>query len=159
MKKNKKEIRHQALTELISLYPIEDQTTLAALLKEKYNIETNQSIVSRDLRELGVTKKIVDEASVYEIDSSNTTYELLVRSIINIQHNESMIVVKTIPGLASFVGDFIDQQNLPELLATLAGENVVFVVPKSIHAIKATYIVICKTLHYKIKTVEDHNVK
>ncbi len=159
MKKNKKEIRHQALTELINLYPIEDQTTLATLLKEKYNIESNQSIISRDLRELEVTKKIVDETSVYELNSTNTTYELLVRSIIDIQHNESIIIIKTMPGLASFVGDFLDQENVPELLATLAGENVVFVAPKSIHTLKKTYIIICKALHYKIKTGEEHDVK
>lgn len=159
MKRNKKNIRQQALTELISLHPIEDQTTLAHLLKEKYNIETNQSIVSRDLRELGVTKKIVDETSVYEINATNTTYELLIRSIIDIQHNESLIIIKTVPGLASFVGDFIDQQNIPQLLATLAGENVVFVAPKSIHSIAKTYVTICKVLHFKIKTQEAHDVK
>ena len=52
MKKNKKKLRQEALKELIGLYPVEDQTTLASLLKQKYNIDTNQSIVSRDLREL-----------------------------------------------------------------------------------------------------------
>jgi len=159
MKKNKKNIRQQALTELISLHQIEDQTTLANLLKDKYNIETNQSIISRDLRELGVAKKIVDEASVYEINTTNTTYELLIRSIVAIQYNESLIIIKTVPGLASFVGDFIDQQNLPQLIATLAGENVVFVAPKSIHSIAKTFMIICKALHFKIKTQEDHDVE
>lgn len=159
MYKNKKRIRHQALEELISLYPVEDQTTLVTLLKDNYNIDTNQSIVSRDLRELGVTKKIVDNSSVYEINTVNTTYELLIRAITAIEHNESIIVVKTVPGLASFVGDVLDQKQLPELLATLAGENVVFVIPKSIVTIKKTYEILCKALYYKMKKQKEEHAQ
>ena len=151
MKKNKKKMRQEALKELIGLYPVEDQTTLAGLLKQKYNIDTNQSIISRDLRELHVSKKVVDDISVYDLENQNSTFELLVRSIHTIIHNEMLIIVNTVPGLASFVGDYLDQQKLSGIMGTLAGENVLFVAPKSIKTIAQTYVTVCKALHYKIK--------
>jgi transcriptional regulator of arginine metabolism len=151
MKKNKKKMRQEALKELIGLYPVEDQTTLASLLKQKYNIDTNQSIISRDLRELHVSKKVVDDISVYDLENQNSTLELLIRSIHTIVHNEVLIIVNTVPGLASFVGDYLDQQKLSGVIGTLAGENVLFVAPTSIKNIASIYVTICKALHYKIK--------
>jgi arginine repressor len=47
---------------------------------------------------------------------------------------------------------------LPELLATLSGENVVFVAPKSTQYIAKIFVSVCKALHYKIRK-EDHHVK
>ena len=60
-----------------------------------------------------------------------------------------MIVITTHPGLAAFVGDFLDKEKGLNVLGSLAGENVVFVVPTSIKHIAKTYKIVCEKLHFK----------
>jgi transcriptional regulator of arginine metabolism len=60
-----------------------------------------------------------------------------------------MIVIKTYPALADFVGDCVDQHINLDVLGCLAGENVVFVIPKSTKNIGRTCDAICKKFHFK----------
>jgi transcriptional regulator of arginine metabolism len=141
--------RLQALEELIRKHHIKNQKMLVNLLKKNYGIETNQSVVSRDLRELGIIKKKHKNALVYELQEPNTTKEILQLGVIDIVQNESMIIVKTLPGLASFVGDFLDTQDKIGILATLAGENVVFIAPHSTKQISHVFAAICELTYFK----------
>jgi len=149
MKAHKVLARHKAIKNLIKKYPIEDQHDLVALLHKEHNIETNQSIVSRDLRQLGITKHKVKDKMLYELPQMDPQREILRLAISDITHNESMIIIKTMPGIADFVGDFIDAQDKIGVIGSLAGENVVFVVPASTKKIKQTFSKICAALHFK----------
>ncbi len=143
------QMRKEAIKELIKKYPVENQDMLVDLLLKEYGIETNQSVVSRDLRELGVTKYRFKDAMIYEFKETNGTKEILHLGVVDIAHNESMIVVKTLAGLALFVGDFLDAHTDIGVLATLAGENVVFVTPHSTKNIKEIFEAVCQALHFK----------
>ena len=146
--------RREAVKELIKTYAIEDQAVLIELLNKYYGIETNQPAISRDLHDLGVCKTMADGKLVYELPDTNVEYELLKNAIIDVVHNESMIVVKTVSGLAAFVGDVLDRHNDIGVLGTLAGENMVFVAPISITAIGKVFDDVCQALYFKkeIKT-------
>jgi transcriptional regulator of arginine metabolism len=48
-----------------------------------------------------------------------------------IRANENLIVVQTLPGCASIVGEFLDIQPHPEIIGTVAGDNMLLVVPSS----------------------------
>lgn len=146
-----KDKRLKAIKELIKKYPIEDQHELVEKLHNLYGIETTQSIVSRDLRLLGIGKRTVQGRMVYELTNQDVHRDILCNAIIDIAHNETMIVIKTMPALADFTAEFIDQQELPEVLGTMAGENTVFVIPSSIKKITEVYETLCKTLFFKIK--------
>lgn len=146
--------RRDAIKELIKAHAVEDQTVLIELLNKYYNIETNQPAISRDLHELGVKKGMVDGRLIYELPESNTEAELLKLAIVDVVHNETMIIVKTINGLASFVGDFLDRQVDIGVLGTLAGENMVFVAPVQGHSIDDVYSRVCQSLYIK-KIVQD----
>ena len=126
--------RKKALEDLITKRAIRNQEELITLLKEEYHIETTQTVVSRDLKMMGCVKTIQDNQRIYTLPRHNTQQKLLHLAIKEIQFNETMIVVHTEGGLASFVGDMIDQKCL-EIMGTVSGENVVFVAPKSIHHI------------------------
>jgi len=130
-KRDKVSTRHEAIKELIKTHPIEDQQTLVSMIKNQYGIDTNQSIVSRDLRALGIGKHKVGSQMVYEVPEHDASREILRLAIADISHNENTIVVKTLPGLASFVADYLDLQENTQIMATLAGENVVIVIPSS----------------------------
>lgn len=146
--------RQKAIKELISSRAIEDQQELVELIKQEYGLETNQAAISRDLKQLGIIKRPVKGKMIYEPSMVNVAQEILRLAIIDIRHNESMIVVETIPGLPDFVGDYLDMQDSEGVLGTLAGENVVFVSPESTKKIKYVYKKICKALYFK-PTKED----
>lgn len=150
VQKMKKKInRLDAIKELIKSQPIEDQVTLVQLIKDKYGIETNQSILSRDLRAMGVVKRAVGDKLIYELEEVDASREILRLAVVDANHNESMIVIKTLPGLAAFVGDFLDLREELELLGTIAGENTVFVVPKTNKEIEKIFSEVCKVLYIK----------
>ncbi|MDR3646825.1 MAG: hypothetical protein P4L22_04780 [Candidatus Babeliales bacterium] len=147
---DKVKLRQEAIKKLIKENAIEDQQTLVTMITEKYGIDANQSIVSRDLLKLGITKSLVDGKLIYEEKSIDASREILRLAIIDIKFNESLIVVNTIPAIAAFVGDYLDsQQDKVEILGTLAGENIVFIAPKSTKDIKKVFNEICKILFFK----------
>ena len=55
-----------------------------------------------------------------------------------IDSNESMIVIKTLPGRAQGVAEIIDSMHHPAVLGTLAGDNTIFVTPASVAKIDDT---------------------
>lgn len=151
--KDHAESRQKAIKELVKRIAVSDQKQLVQLLKEHYGIEANQTVVSRDLRKLGIVKKMVKGSLSYEIQEVDISAEILKLALVDITHNESMIVITTYPGLAPFVGDCIDQHEDLEILGCLAGENVVFVTPKSIKNIRKSHEQICEKFHFKKKRI------
>lgn len=149
MSKKNIRTRHEAIKELIKSHPIEDQETLVELIKKKYGIETNQSIVSRDLRQLGVSKHQVNNRMIYELKEYDASREILRLAIIEVDHNESLVVIKTLPGLADFVGDYLDMQEDLPILGNIAGENTIFVAPRAKTSISGLYKQICQVLYFK----------
>lgn len=141
--------RQEAIEKLINSDSFSDQKQIVESLLSRYGIETNQATVSRDLRKLGVVKKEVKDRLIYELPTLDARTEILRLALIDIQHNESMIVINTYPGLAAFVGDCVDQHSDLEILGCLAGENVVFVIPKSIKTIRKVCETLCQKFHFK----------
>lgn len=117
--------RQKAIKELISKKEFASQAELLAALKKEYRIVATQAAVSRDLATLGVVK-----GKKYALMEEDVKKQILSLAIRKIVHNEALIVVHTVPGLAAFVGDSIDALPL-DSLGSLAGENVVFVTPVS----------------------------
>ena len=148
-KDNKILLRHKAIKKLISDYEIGDQHKLVEMLNEKHKIATTQSIVSRDLRQLSISKRKVKNKMLYELPKINIEQEILRLAISDIVHNESMIIVKTMPGIAAFVGDYIDLQDNLNVIGSLSGENVVFIVPESAKKIKEIFENVCSALYFK----------
>lgn len=140
--------RQKAIAACLKKYAVSDQQMLVELLKE-WNISTNQVTISRDLRRMGVIKKSLQGKQIYEIPSPNTTHELLKMAVLNIEHNEQMIVVTTRQALAPFVGDYIDALEGVPLLGCIAGENVVFIAPRIIKNIQAVCDQLQEALFFK----------
>jgi transcriptional regulator of arginine metabolism len=142
--------RRKAIKELITSQAVENQVMLVQLLKEKYDITSNQSIVSRDLQEMGISKKKYKDVMIYEMQEVDPSKEILRLGILNIEHNEVIMIVTVLPGLAAFVGDYLDSER-EELgvIGTMAGENMIFVVPTSIKIIEEVYKKVCLFLFFK----------
>ncbi len=149
--KNAARDRIDAIRHLVKTHKICDQLTLVTLLKSEFGIAANQTVVSRDLRKLNVVKCNRAGQLVYELPKKDVTEEILQLAIVDIIHNESMIVIKTQPALAAFVGDQIDACSDLPILGCLAGENAVFVTPESMSSIHETYLALCNKMNFKIE--------
>lgn len=111
---------------------------------EKKGYEINQSKVSRLLRKVGAIKiENVKGQTVYSLlrepapPSMNTQLRDL---ILNVESNETLVVIFTSPGSASMVARILDYTEITtEILGTLAGDDTIFVAPKSIKDIHKLY--------------------
>lgn len=146
-------LRHKALKELIKSHQIEDQETLVQLMQEKYGIETNQAVISRDLRNIGAIKIKSGDKIIYDLPEVDASKEILRLAIKDIVHNETLIIIRTLAGTADFVADFLDAHREEGILATIAGENTIFVTPNSIKNIKKVFSNICNILYFKQKDI------
>lgn len=116
---NKKE-RQQKILSLIQAKPVGTQEDLRALL-ERAGVPATQSSVSRDLEELGVVK----HHGYYTLPRANGT---AVRGLLSLDHaGESLVIARTVPGLASAVAVEIDAAAIPDVVGTIAGEDTIFI--------------------------------
>lgn len=108
---------------------------------EKMGVEINQSKASRLLRKIGAIKVVNEKGqTVYSLPrepappSMNT---LLRNLILDIVSNETLVVIFTSPGSASMVARVLDYNQITtEILGTIAGDDTIFVAPKSIKDIQ-----------------------
>jgi transcriptional regulator of arginine metabolism len=112
--------RQQRILSLINAKPIGTQEDLRSLL-ERAGMPATQSSVSRDLEELGVVK----HHGHYTLPRANGG---AVRGLLSLDHaGESLVIARTVPGLASAVAVEIDAAALPEIVGTIAGEDTIFI--------------------------------
>jgi len=130
--------RHALIKSLISSQNIYNQTQLVKILRQK-GIKVTQATLSRDLTDLGVVRVPTSEGLVYKLGNEGGDGALksrIAEEIISIESNECVVLVKTFLGRAQGVAVYIDKQNEPEILGTIAGDDTIIVVPKTIKNIK-----------------------
>ena len=116
---NKRE-RQQKILSLIRARPVGTQEDLRQLL-EKSGVPATQSSVSRDLEELGVVK----QHGHYTLPRTNGAPT---RGLLSLDHaGDSLVIARTVPGLASAVAVEIDAAAIPEIVGTIAGEDTIFI--------------------------------
>jgi transcriptional regulator of arginine metabolism len=123
---NKRE-RQQKILSLIQATPVGTQEDLRELL-ERAGVPATQSSVSRDLEELGVVK----HHGHYTLPRTNGA---ATRGLVSLdQAGDSLVIARTVPGLASAVAVEIDAAAIEEIVGTIAGEDTIFIAvrdPKS----------------------------
>jgi len=112
---------------------------------EELGYEINQSKISRLLRKLGAIKTSNERNQiVYTLPlepAPQASKNILSQLIISIRTNETLIVIHTNPGSASLIGRLVDHhRDKLHLLGTVAGDDTLFIAPKSVKHI-------AKTLH------------
>lgn len=130
------QLRRTALRELLSGGRASTQAQLCALLAARGH-EVTQSTISRDLKRLGAQRTMAgDGVPVYRLAVAGPP-GLSPGIVLGIEHNEQLVVLRTPAGLAQAVGLDIDALAHPEVLGTLAGDDTVLVVPRSIGRVEA----------------------
>jgi transcriptional regulator of arginine metabolism len=129
--------RQRKIIELISKFNIETQEELAVLL-EKEGFNVTQATVSRDIRELNLTKTASpDGGQKYvvpvnaAIDISNKYLRVFNDGIIKMEIAENILVIKTVSGMAMAVGAAIDAMDLKDIVGCIAGDDTIMCVIKT----------------------------
>jgi transcriptional regulator of arginine metabolism len=135
-----KQKRQLAIKQVISEHTITTQEDLAHLLR-KQGFHLTQETLSRDMKELGISWVYTPSGSRYMLHTE--AEEKRLKAIISyeiefIASNEGLIVIKTLPGRAQGVAELIDTLRHPSILGTIAGDNTIFIAPRSVKRIPET---------------------
>ena len=128
-----KNARQTASTELIMTQKVSTQEELTRLVK-KAGFTATQATISRDIKELGITKQTMSDGTVaYSITDKliNTAPERLLsvlsNSLTGISVAMNILVIKTLPGMAQAAAFALDSLDNPEIVGTIAGDDTIFV--------------------------------
>ena len=127
--------RQAKILEIISNSNVETQEQLLAEL-QKEGFHGTQATISRDIKELRIVKELTSLGTYRYTTSSNdlsssftTRLNTIFREcVISFDYAQNIIVIRTLPGLASAAGSAIDAMNLSIVVGTLAGDDTVMVV-------------------------------
>ncbi|HEY5102108.1 MAG TPA: hypothetical protein VII70_04955 [Steroidobacteraceae bacterium] len=127
--------RRNAVVRLLASGNVHKQQDLVRLLKKEGYVAT-QSSISRDLREIGVSKArgryVLPPA---EVVRANGRFNSLAQFVQQIKRaGPCMTVIKTSTGAAQSVAVAIDKAQWPEVVGTLSGDDTIFVATADTHA-------------------------
>ena len=129
--------RQSKILELIRENDIETQEMLADLLN-KAGFNVTQATVSRDIRELKLTKATMQSGKqkyVATAKESSFVTERLNRvfrdGIVSIDYAQNIVVIKTLIGMAMAVAAALDTMENSEIMGTIAGDDTIFCVVKN----------------------------
>ena len=128
--------RQSKILEIIQAVDVETQEELSTLLQDS-GFKTTQATISRDIKELRLVKALSGEKYKYTVSSANgeITHSGRLRTIfhegvISCEAAQNILVLKTLPGLASAACAALDSMNFPSLVGTLAGDDTAMLVLK-----------------------------
>jgi transcriptional regulator of arginine metabolism len=134
-------LRQSALRKLLEDGEISTQEELAEELRRQ-DFDITQSTISRDLRRIGAVKALNAEGeTVYRLSYDSESISPILASslkhlLLDVEHNESMIVIHTAVGSASLVARHLDSLRAEGILGTIAGDDTIFVAVASKQKIK-----------------------
>ena len=140
--------RQTRIKEILNDFVISNQEELSKKLKEEGYVVT-QATLSRDFAELGVIRTLFNGSARYILnadESGKQIAKLIGFEILNIEHNESLVLVRTLSGRAQGVAHYIDRLNKEEILGTVAGDDTVLIIPNSHKSIPAIVSLIKKIM-------------
>ena len=125
--------RQAKILELIEQKDIETQEQLLTEL-EICGFATTQATISRDIKELRIIKELGPNG-MYRYSTAPKQAEptctaklnsIFKQCVINCDHAQNIVVIKTMPGLASAACSAIDAMNMDMIIGTIAGDDTAF---------------------------------
>lgn len=133
-----KKKRQEKIIELITRYEVETQEELVELL-QKEGYQVTQATVSRDIRELklskipngrGQQKYVTFDGE--ELHLGDKYSRVLKEGYVSMALAQNLLVLKTVPGMAMAVAAAIDAMKIEEVVGCIAGDNTVMMAMGSV---------------------------
>ena len=136
--------RQAKIMEIISNKNVETQEQLLRELQEA-GFHSTQATISRDIKELHIIKELTSFGTYrYCVTSDEMTGSFSGRlntifreCITSFDYAMNMVVIHTLPGLASAAASAIDAMNMSVVVGTIAGDDTVFIVMRDSNAAAA----------------------
>jgi transcriptional regulator of arginine metabolism len=125
-----KSFRQGQIIKTIRAKPVFTQEELARELGQ-LGIQTTQVTLSRDMRELGLVKTSDGYRQLSRDPSGPRLSDIANEYLQDIRTAQNLVVLRTSPGHASPLAVSIDQQELEEVVGTVAGDDTVLVITPS----------------------------
>ena len=137
-----KTVRQVTILDIIEKNEIETQEELADALRQR-GIQVTQATVSRDIKELRLLK-VLTPMGTYKYATADTAengltdrfIRMLAESVLSVAASANMIVIKTLSGSASVAAEALDSFHWPEVLGTIAGDNTIFMVVRTLDEVQ-----------------------
>ena len=136
--------RQAKIMEIITNRDIETQEHLLQELN-KAGFRSTQATISRDIKELRIVKELTSFGTYrYTTASSEVTgtfssklNTIFRQCVTRFDYAQNMVVIHTLPGLASAAASAVDAMNISVVVGTLAGDDTVFIVMRDMNAAAA----------------------
>ena len=136
--------RQAKILEIISNKNVETQEQLLAALQAA-GFRATQATISRDIKDLRIVKELTNMGTYRYATSANElsgTFSSRLNTIfrecvVSFDYAQNIIVVRTLPGLASAAASAIDGMNMSAVVGSLAGDDTVMIVMRDMNAAAA----------------------
>ena len=132
--------RQRKIIELITNYDIETQEELADRLNQS-GFKVTQATVSRDIRDLKLTKMSVDGGKqkyvIIKPEDGGMTekYMRVLRDgYVSMDMAQNILVIKTVSGMAMAVAAALDAIKFHEVVGCIAGDDTIMCAVRSVYA-------------------------
>lgn len=147
-----KQDRQKKILELIEKENVTTQEDMIEHLREA-GFDVTQATVSRDIREMGLVKKTDKNGICHYVEMTSHgkkggIHNALTDSVVKVDFAGNILVIKTLPGMASAVATWVDSLDKEEVLGSIAGDDAIFVVVRE----EAYAHRLCLELSKKINT-------
>ena len=127
--------RQRLIADFIDSENVSSQNQLKGLLK-KNNIQITQATLSRDLNELGAIKKRLKNGRLIYVLPKNQDNNAQVKIakkaledfVLDVEPVSNQVVVKTTTAAAQVIAESIDNLYIDNIVASIAGDNVVLII-------------------------------
>lgn len=136
--------RQAKIMEIITNRDIETQEHLLQELN-KAGFRSTQATISRDIKELRIVKELTSfgtyryTTATSEVGGtfSSKLNTIFRQCVTRFDYAQNMVVIHTLPGLASAAASAVDAMNMGVVVGTLAGDDTVFIVMRDMNAAAA----------------------
>ena len=127
--------RQRLIADFIDSENVSSQNQLKGLLK-KNQIQITQATLSRDLNELGAIKKRLKNGRLIYVLPKNQDNNAQVKIakkaledfVLDVEPVSNQVVVKTTTAAAQVIAESIDNLYIDNIVASIAGDNVVLII-------------------------------
>ncbi|MEG0764642.1 MAG: arginine repressor [Pseudoflavonifractor sp.] len=146
--------RQDIILSIIENADIETQDQLLAELKNR-GMSSTQATISRDIKELHLVKELTGYGTYkYVVSERKTSLNFAGRlrtifkeGVTSFDMAQNIIVIRTMPGLASAACAALDGMDLPDMVGSLAGDDTAMLVMRSNEAAAE----FCTEIHEMLK--------
>lgn len=146
--------RQEEILRIIHEQEIETQEQLLAALREQ-GYQSTQATISRDIKDLHLVKELSAAGSYkYAVSVRKTSLNLAERlrtifkeAVTSFDVAQNIIVLKTMPGLASAACSTLDSMQIPDMVGTLAGDDTAILIMRTNSSAEE----FCSEIHQMLK--------